>query len=129
MFTRKLLQRTNTKYNSYEDRLKILGLESLELRRLHSDLITVYKILNNLIDIDFADFFEIKNTDYNLRHHRLSLKKPIAAKTSILQNSFKYRVVDTWNSLPENLVTSKSLAIFKIGLKKHSFEQFLDKNK
>jgi hypothetical protein len=41
-FTKRL---PNLNRVTYEERLKILGLQSLELRRLKNDLITVYKIL------------------------------------------------------------------------------------
>ena len=36
----------------YNDRLRICKLETLELRRLHTDLIMVYKIVNNLMIIN-----------------------------------------------------------------------------
>ena len=37
---------------AYCDRLETLGLESLELRRLRYDLIMLYKIVHNLVDLD-----------------------------------------------------------------------------
>ena len=37
----------------------ILGLESLELRRLHQDLIYTYKAIFDLIDIDCSKFFTV----------------------------------------------------------------------
>jgi len=43
---------------NYDDRLKLLGLERLELRRLHTDLITCYKIINNLIAVQFDSLFK-----------------------------------------------------------------------
>ena len=43
---------------SYAERLNRLNLSSLELRRLHNDLIWCYKILFGLVDIDPTDFFE-----------------------------------------------------------------------
>ena len=42
---------------SYPQRLAKLKLDTLELRRLRTDLITMFKILHNVIDIDFNDFF------------------------------------------------------------------------
>jgi len=39
---------------SYRDRLRVLGLESLERRRLNYDLILVYKILHGLIGINLS---------------------------------------------------------------------------
>ena len=40
----------------YTDRLKALGLERLELRRLHADLIICYKIVHGLVSIPFQSF-------------------------------------------------------------------------
>jgi hypothetical protein len=41
----------------YDGRLATLNIDSLELRRLHLDLICVYKILFGLIDVHASDFF------------------------------------------------------------------------
>ena len=38
---------------SYDTRLKRLGLDRLELRRLHADLIMCYKIVHKLVNIPF----------------------------------------------------------------------------
>jgi len=38
---------------SYDDRLKLLGLDRFELRRLHADLTTCYKIINNIVAVPF----------------------------------------------------------------------------
>ena len=127
-FTRILLQRSNTKYNSYFDRLEILGLESLELRRLQFDLITVYKIFHNFIDLTIDQFFTPIQTAYNLRHHLIALRKPTTAKTNVLQNCFKFRVIGAWNSLPNTLVINKSLIVFKSKLHQFSLQRFLSEH-
>jgi len=41
---------------SYCDRLTKLELNTLELRRLHNDLVMCYNILFGLIDVNFTDF-------------------------------------------------------------------------
>ena len=43
----------------YAERLKRLQLPSLELRRLHFDLIYCYKILFGLVHLQVSDFFEM----------------------------------------------------------------------
>ena len=43
----------------YNERLSVLGLQTLETRRIVSDLTTCYKLLNNKIDIDPNSFFLI----------------------------------------------------------------------
>jgi len=42
---------------TYMDRLAKLGVPSLELRRLHLDLIYCYKIVFGLTKLNFVDFF------------------------------------------------------------------------
>ena len=44
----------------YKEHLALLDAETLELRRLKINLITVHKILFGLIDIDFNDYFAFK---------------------------------------------------------------------
>ena len=46
---------------SYPERLQMLNLDSLELRRIHTDLIYVYKIINGYIDLDFNEFFKFSD--------------------------------------------------------------------
>ena len=45
----------------YPDRLKTLGTESLELRRLKSDLCMYFKIVTELVDLPIDEFFTFKN--------------------------------------------------------------------
>jgi len=44
---------------SYDQRLKILGLPSLELRRLYADLLWCYKIVFGVVDVTHDDFFSV----------------------------------------------------------------------
>ena len=41
---------------TYSQRLKVIDLESLELRRLYADLIMCYKIVFGLANLTFSDF-------------------------------------------------------------------------
>ena len=53
-FTKRI---TSISHFTYRERLSILNLESLELRRLRFDLIHSYKILNNLTLVNYANYF------------------------------------------------------------------------
>ena len=44
----------------YKERFALLDAKTLELRRLKIDLVTVYKISFDPIDIDFNDYFAFK---------------------------------------------------------------------
>ena len=62
---------------SYTNRLNICNIESLEIRRLHTDLITFYKIIHGFIDsknISF-NFSSISNQGNRTRVTHLNLLK------------------------------------------------------
>ena len=50
---------TGHSHISYHDRIHKLGLESLELQWLKSDLLFVYKILFGLVDVDKMELFSL----------------------------------------------------------------------
>ena len=93
------------KHLSYEDRLKTLGLPSLEYRIERSDMIQVYKIMHG---IDKVDKDKVLSNVW-------SLIKIVQKRSRLLvrTNSFSNRVVDSWNSLTEDVVNAPSLNAFK----------------
>jgi len=66
---------TNLHGNSYSERLQILGLPTLKDRRLRGDMILLYRLVNNDIRLDFADFFTISSV-ISTRGHMYKLQKP-----------------------------------------------------
>jgi len=81
----------------YAERLKSLNLTSLELRRLHSDLLWCYKIVFGLVDITCDDFFQLCTSSVT-RGHAYKLYKPCTS--SLRSRFFASRVINSWNSLP-----------------------------
>jgi len=71
-FTRQIpeLQKLNL---SYKDRLKILKLESLQLRRLKTDLLLTNKIIYGHLNVESKNFFNINNK--STRTNGLKLEK------------------------------------------------------
>ena len=117
-FTRRVCQRANITFSSYSDRLKLLDLESLEVRRIKRDLIFLYKILCNFVDVNFSDFFKINNfSSQSLRRHHFHINRQAIAKTNVRHNFFTYRVIKYWNELPEDIVSSLTLDGFKSRLR------------
>jgi hypothetical protein len=108
---------------TYPQRLTKLKLETLEVRRLKTDLITMFKILHHVIDIDFNEFFTLSNVT-NLRGHRYKLSKSLNHNNARLF-SFSCRRIDCWNSLPDSTVESESLNAFKTRLQKLDFTKYL----
>jgi ribonuclease P/MRP protein subunit RPP40 len=83
---------------SYQDRLKQLNLEGLELRRLRIDLSYIYKILFGLIYVNASDFFTLANNDHNTRGHVYKLSTH-CSRLDIRKFYFSERVVKPWNNL------------------------------
>ena len=55
VFTRRLFGRCGLAYINYSERLNYLGLQSVALRRLHKDLIIIYKLIHNICNIDLSN--------------------------------------------------------------------------
>jgi len=61
------------KDKSYEERLRLLGITSLEERRIRGDLIQVFRIVKGFDKVDLGTFFELHNGGgHALRGHRLN---------------------------------------------------------
>ena len=117
-FSRAICRRAGVSYNNYAHRLSILGLKSLEYRRIFNDLCMCYSIFYNLVDLAFDEFFCIRTLS---RYPIMSIMNSCqlehtvkdAKSLKIRCNSFSIRVVKNWNSLPENVVTAPSFSMFK----------------
>ncbi len=95
----------------------------LELRRLHFDLVMVYKILHNYVDIDFSDFFTLWVNTSARRHDKLLY--PSLSKLNCRFHFFSNRIINLWNTLPALVVESKSVVIFKRHLSTVNLSDFL----
>jgi ribonuclease P/MRP protein subunit RPP40 len=107
----------------YHSRLLVLGLDSLELRRLRADLILVYKIVFGLIDLKFSDFFTW-NPNRNSRGHTYSLFKPRCA-LEVRKRFFSHRVIAPWNSLDPLKTNFRSLHTFKLSLQACNLSSYI----
>ena len=95
----------------YEDRLRHLDLYSLYCRRQRADLITIYKLLHNKIQIDSSYFFTL-NTFTTTRGHDYKLYKT-QTRLHLRQNFFSNRTVTLWNNLPNYIVAANDINQFK----------------
>ena len=96
---------------SYQERLRKLGLMSIEDRLSRGDMIETYKILTGKVKIDPKHLFELDRTR-RTRGHKLKLKKTRADHLS-RSKFFANRVITPWNQLPNQVVSAESTNSFK----------------
>jgi len=94
-FSRRLRRLSNY---TYENRLTLLILASLELRRLRNDLAWCYRIVFGLTALIFHEFFEW-NPATQTRGHAFKLYKRNCTHRSRAV-FFSERVINVWNQLP-----------------------------
>ena len=102
----------------YEERLEELKLFRLSDRRRRGDMITVYKMINGMTDIDFTTLFKLNtrsNVNMNTRSHQqqISLTHMASMKTDVRRSFFSQRIIVPWNSLPPTVVNSATIESFK----------------
>jgi len=95
----------------YEERLRELGLFSLEKRRLEGDIIVAFQYLKGAYRKDGDNLFikaccdRTSNKDFKLREGRFRL--------DIRKKCFTARELKHWNGLPREVVQAPSLEAFK----------------
>lgn len=94
----------------YSERLKVLNLESLELRRLRYDLVECFKIGNGLSVLNFNSFFTYSNNSHT-RGHPFKLYANRFTH-DCCKNFFANRVISYWNKHCWTFVTP-SIGRFK----------------
>lgn len=107
---------------NYAERLNKAGLITLEKRRVRGDLIHMFKMSRNLISFNRIFLVNSRPT-VSLRGNHLKIFKS-RCKLNIRKNFFNQRVVNYWNKLPDSIVCSNNLNLFKNSLDR--IEYFTD---
>ena len=103
----------------YEERLERLDLYTLKQRRLRGDLIETYKILSGKYSFNSEKLFRMSDVSATRGHH-LKVYKPALKKGLLLRkNFFNIRIVNTWNELPQWVVSASTVETFKKRLDHH----------
>ena len=114
-FTRRLYYRCNIPYENYENRLKNLKLESIEIRKKQFDIIMIYKLINGLVDNDYSSILNIKtNSSTRGNSQRTTIDN---SRLEVRRNVLNNRVAKQWNRLDESIIKLTSLTAFKNKIK------------
>ena len=108
---------------SYENRLRYLNLYSVKGRMLRADIIKYWKIFHSESKITPEDVF-VRPSSRVTRGHRYKLDH-IRVSAECRKRFFSIRRTSTWNSLPDDLVSVQTLALFKQGLHNSPLGSFL----
>ena len=96
----------------YKERLRQLKLPTLKYWRYRGDLIQVFEIINEIVDLKFEDFFTTTKLD-STRHSEHKLYYVHFTKTKTRKYAFINRVAPTWNSLLPCTKKAPSINQFK----------------
>ena len=109
---------------SYVNRLHICTLESLELRRIHNDLIFVFKILNGLVDVNLVNDLNTSHiVNRCTRGNNCKLDK-YRFNLDVRKFFFVNRVVNMWNMLSDDIICNRNVQIFVNKLRNVDFTSF-----
>ena len=99
----------------YSDRLKKLQLPTLSYRRHRGDMIEVYKIVHSIYDNEIPSMLQLyadHSQRSDTRGHTFKLYQRRCI-TNLRKYNFSMRVVNTWNDLPEYVISAPSVNTFK----------------
>ena len=112
-FTSKLKNLDNL---NYWERMKKLGIMSLQRRREKLTILLVWKIKYNLI----PNVIDLKFIETKTRTCKKAIVRPLPkVKGNLLtlfENSFAVKAAKLWNKLPQNIANIDSFSVFKIKL-------------
>ena len=108
---------------SYEEKLKKIGLTTLQERRVRGDCIETFKMLQGFTKVDpsiwFALNLRVEGAQTRLSTDPLSLAVPLS-RLDLRKNFFSARVPPIWNSLPLLIRQSRSVNQFK-----NAYDEFM----
>ena len=97
---------------NYADRLTALGLETLQRRRLHADIIYLYKILFGIVDVQWNSVFKFCDSNTYTRGHRYRLFVNYC-RIDVAKYFYCNRIVKIWNNLPAKQADFTSIKSFR----------------
>ncbi len=111
-FSRRLFHKCGLEQSSYENRLSLLGLQPLSVRRTISDLCMVFSVFKCTTDFGASPFLHFVPNVQNLRGNSQRLIGRVS-NVNARKNFFSNRVVNLWNSLIINPLSFNSVTAFR----------------
>lgn len=108
----------------YPERLAVVDLEPLELRRLKADLVLYYKCFANLVALPCEEYFVTSDIASQTRTGGDRIVQSVC-NTNRFQNDFFNRCANCWNFLPADVVAANSVQRFKSLLTTVDLRRFL----
>jgi ribonuclease P/MRP protein subunit RPP40 len=113
------------KGNSYEERLRELGLTTLEERRHQTDMLQTFKILRRFDRVSSDTWFQRVDTTGRVTRSAadpLNLRQQ-AARLEIRRHFFSNRVIEGWNEVPSEIKkNARTVHSFKRAYRTHRME-------
>ena len=100
--------------SSVTSMLEDLKWDTLDSRRAKTQVLLLYKIVNNIVDIDANQFLTPGSTRTRANHTKKF--RQFSCKHNTFKYSFFPRSVVMWNSLPKDLAEAPDLVSFRRGL-------------
>ena len=103
-------------FNSYSRNTSVTALlerlnwHSLEDRRDCAKVTMFYKILNDIVSVNFAQYLQPSSSITRGHNQRFI---PICARSNTYHHSFLPSVIRMWNALPSELVSADNIEDFK----------------
>ena len=102
---------------SYAEKLSELRLETLTERRVRFDMVQTYKIIHRVDQVNRDTFFKLVDTSRpnttRLNSYHLNIQPTAIPRTDIRRNYFTHRVIQKWNSLPNDVKDANTVNKFK----------------
>ena len=106
---------------SYLERLNVLNLDTLEVRRIIFDLTLMFKIVHRLIDIDPNQLFTFNSNTTRGHCYKINVQY---SRINARKYFFINRIIPIWNALDPQIVISNSLYTFKKEINKVDFSSY-----
>ncbi len=105
----------------YEEKLKEIGLTTLEERQHRLDMIQTYRIVPRKEKVESSTWFQMASESIRTTRQAADPLKlrPTSAKLEVRRNFFTQRVVQDWNKIASDIKSAHSVESFKKGYAKH----------